>query len=656
MTHLGSAGSPPEGFLQRRLVLAAVIALVVWAVLIGRLFYLQVLQEDRYRISAERNSVRTRRVEAPRGMILDRSGVVLVDSRPSFDVAIVPSEVDDMDAALRRIAALTGRELETVHDAARTSSAGGRFAERLVARDLDRATLARVEERLWALGGVTTRATPVRAYRQGDVLAHVLGWLGEIDASQLERRDYQGYRRGEIIGKDGIEKLLDRDLRGRPGGRNVLVDAHGRELETLGAIEPQPGHNVVLTIDERLQEAAARALDAIGRGGAVVALDPRTGEVLVLLSRPSFDPNRFVSGLDRKEWNALVNHPRTPLHNRAIRGQYPPGSTYKVVTALAGLEEKVITANTKVFCGGAYTFGRRRYRCWKKEGHGSVDVHRALVESCDVFFYQTGRQLGVDRLAYYGRALGLGQPTGIDLEGERGGLVPTAAWKLRRFGERWMDGETISLSIGQGFNLWTPLQLASVYATIGKGGQRYRPYLVQRVEDASGKKLRETQPELLGEIAIGARSLEIVRDALHGVVHEPRGTGSAMRRPPLGVEAAGKTGTAQVVAMAADGSAKEDEIREEHRDHAWFATYAPAEDPRIAVAVLVEHGGHGGSAAAPIARAVVEAFLVAEREDSRPTLRDATGGDAVPRDGVGSPAAPVDPQRVSMPVEVSDAD
>ena len=608
MTQLpGSHGVEPH--LEKRIAIALLVMLVVWLLLLLRLFHLQVVEGDRYRVSAERNSVRTHRVTAPRGMLLDRRGEILVDSRPSFDVFVVPNESDDLSAAIQRVADLAGAPVEQLRERVGQPRGAGRFQALPLARDLDRGALARIEARLWALPGVLTQVKPVRAYRYGSSASHLLGWLGEISKAELASRDYHGYRRGDAVGKDGIERLLDAELRGRDGGENVLVDAHGRELERLDAVEPQPGRNVVLTLDLRVQLAAERALDATGRSGAAVALDPTSGEVLAFVSRPSFDPNRFAAGLAVEEWRALVDDPGKPLHDRVLQGQYPPGSAYKVVPALAALEEGLIGPDYRVECRGSYRLGRRRYRCWKRGGHGWIDLHRALVESCDVFFYTVGHELGVDTLAYYARALGLGRKTGFAGSAERSGLVPTQAWKERRFGEPWLAGETISLSIGQGFNLWTPIQLANAYGAIANGGTLYRPFAVKHVTDAYGRVLREFEPEALGRVPISGHALARVRRALRGVVHEPHGTGWVMRRLPGGIESAGKTGTAQVVALAKDPPRSDDDIPIERRDHAWFVSYAPADDPRIVVAVLVEHGGHGGSVAAPIALEIVKAFL-----------------------------------------------
>jgi len=614
VNRLNSSAAPSDGTVERRLTGMALIVVAVWMLLLTRLFYLQVVQGDVYKVSAERNSVRTQRVQAPRGAILDRRGEPLVDSRPAFEVLVVPHETEDVPTTLSRIAGLTGRDLAQIRESYGQPRGRARFQPQRVAHDLDRDALASVEARLWALGGVLTQVTPVRGYRYGGSGAHLLGWLGEVGAEQLREKEFQSYRRGDIIGRGGIEKLLDADLRGRPGGRNLLVDAHGKELELLSQVDPQPGRNVVLTLDHALQEAAEAALDRDLKAGAVVALDPRTGDVLALASRPAFDPNGFAIGVDPEVWRGLTSDPQKPLVNRALQGQYPPGSTYKVVTAIAGLEEKLVDAHTEIYCGGSFRLGRRTYRCWKKEGHGTVDLHKALVQSCDVYFYKLGLELGVNRLAYYARSLGLGGRTGIELNGEMPGLVPTKEWRQLRDGTPWVEGDTVSVAIGQGANLWTPLQLAAAYAAIANGGTRYKPHLLKRVEEPDGTIVRSTEPEIVSEVPVSAKTLALVRAGLAGVVSEPHGTGAIMRNLPGGVLAAGKSGTAQVVGMAAGERTDSKDLAHAQRDHAWFVTYAPADNPRIVVAVLVEHGGHGGSAAAPIAREVVVRFLEREME------------------------------------------
>ncbi|MFQ5699163.1 MAG: penicillin-binding protein 2 [Myxococcota bacterium] len=608
MTTLGSSHIA-EDRLERGLRWIALCVVAAWIVLVGRLFYLQGVQGDRYRLSAERNSVRTHRIDPPRGMILDRAGRLLVDSRPAFDVLVVPRETESLERTVRRVSRLVGAPPEPAIERVSAVRGRARFRPQPIGTDLSRDALARVESRLWALPGVLTRVRPVRAYLQGDLAAHVLGSLGEISARQLAARRYAGYRAGDSIGRSGVEALLDRELRGRPGGRHLLVDAHGRELQQLGAVEPQPGLNLRLTLDLELQRAAESALDATGHAGAVVALDVHSGEVLVLASRPAFDPNRFASGIAADTWQALLDDPRRPLQNRALQGLYPPGSTFKVVTAIAGLEEGVITPETQLDCEGSLRVGRRRYRCWKRSGHGTIDLHRALVESCDVFFYRVGLEVGVDRIAYYARALGLGRPTGIELPNEKAGLVPTSAWKERRFGEPWMRGETLSIAIGQGFDLWTPLQMASLYATIANGGDLWQPWLIERVETPQGQTVRSGAPHSLGPLPVSSETLALIREALRGAVQEKHGTAGRLRNLPGGIEAAGKTGTAQVVAISRSEESDGEPVPEAERDHAWFVGYAPAAAPEVVVAVLVEHGGHGGSAAVPVARAVLETWI-----------------------------------------------
>jgi penicillin-binding protein 2 len=611
VTSRRGARGPADPGVERRLLVGAFFVLFAWTILLSRLFFLQVVEGEQFRISAERNSIRTHRVPATRGIVFDRNGTILADARPAFDVLVVPHEAGDLPSTLGRLARLTGEPEASLVQRIGTPTGRARFQPRVAVRDAGRDVMSRVEVRLWALPGVLTQASPLRFYPFGDSAAHVLGTIGEINRSQLEDKRYAGYRPGDEVGQSGIETLVEGELRGRPGGRNVLVDVQGRELELLGAVEPQAGNNVVLTLDQRLQGVAEAALDETGRAGAVVALDPATGEVLVLSSRPSFDPNRFAAGIDRGTWEGLVHHPRSPLQNRALQGQYPPGSTYKVVTAIAGLEEGVLDADTHVDCKGSYKLGRRRYRCWKRGGHGRVDLYRALVESCDVFFYRAGVELGVDRLAYYARALGLGRTTGIDIGSEEAGLVPTSGWKERRFKEPWIEGETVSIAIGQGFNLWTPIQLASVYAAIANGGTRYRPFLVKRIEQPGGNTVRVVSPTVVEEVPISHRTLEVIRRALRGVVHERNGTGARLRGLPGDVEAAGKTGTAQVVSQSGDEG---EDVAEQLRDHAWFVGYAPADAARIVVAVLVEHGGQGSRAAGPIARRVLEAYFSTEEQ------------------------------------------
>ncbi|MDD5712710.1 MAG: penicillin-binding protein 2, partial [Smithellaceae bacterium] len=426
-----------------------------------------------------------------------------------------------------------------------------------------------------------------------------------ISRAELDRLDPESYSVGDIIGKFGIEKYLDSFLRGKAGAEQVEVNVLGKEVRSLGKIEPQAGYKVVLTIDSLLQKVASDNLK--GRTGSVVALDPRDGSILAMASSPSFDANMFTAGISHENWRRLANDPLRPMQNRAIAGQYPPGSTYKMIVAAAALQEGLITPETKFYCNGSYTLGNRTYHCWQKKGHGMVDLHRALVESCDVYFYNVGRLLGVDRLAYYARSFGLGAMTGVDLPQEKRGLIPTKKWKEQKFRIPWQLGETISLSIGQGFNSLTPLQLADAYAATANGGIVYRPWIIKRIETTDGKVFRSFGPQEKGRVPVSKRNFEIVNKGLWGVVNERGGTGYVLKRAEMDV--CGKTGTAQVIGLPDDKSRRRRIITGNTRDHALFVCFAPYKQPEIVVAVIIEHGGHGGAAAAPVARRIIDTYF-----------------------------------------------
>jgi len=592
-------------------LLAALIVLVFGAFLL-RLFQLQFIQTDDLRRRSERNYVRTVRLEAPRGDILDREGRVLATTRPAFAVQVIPNDLRRPDRTLRALATLIDQDAEALRTQLGSPRGRARFQPVQLVADLSDDQRARVESHLYALAGVVTDVRPRRLYVEEQLAAHLLGTIGEIQRGQLEQRRYADYRQGEVIGQTGVESLMQSELRGQAGGRNLVVNVAGRVEGMLDEIEPVSGGSVTLTLDLDMQRAAEQAFlpDVIGepsKMGAVVALDVRTGDVLALVSKPSFDPNAFAGGIAADTWRGLVEDEWRPLQNRAIAGNYPPGSTYKAILAAAGLEEKLVDPNRKIFCPGSFRLGRRTYRCWKKGGHGPVDMHRALVESCDVYFYHLGLELGIDRLAFFARGFGLGKSTGIPLANEQAGLVPTSTWKERRFKEPWMLGETVSASIGQGFNLTTPIQLAISYGAIANGGKVVKPRLVLRVVDSEGKVVEAPAPEVLSTVPVAPEHLARVRAALEGVVNEPGGTGGRSRVP--GIRSAGKTGTAQVVSLEHTDHLDDEDVRMRHRDHAWFVGYAPAEAPEIVVAALVEHGGHGGSAAGPVVQKVMAAYF-----------------------------------------------
>jgi len=402
-----------------------------------------------------------------------------------------------------------------------------------------------------------------------------------------------------------VEKAYENYLHGTRGGRQVEVNANGRVVRILKTVAAKPGRNVYLTIDNVLQKKAESLLRDVA--GAAVAMDPGSGRILALVSSPSFDQNFFVSGMSHEQWESLISNPFRPMENKAIQGEYPPGSTYKIITALAGLEEGVIDENTEFFCPGYYRFGNRVYRCWKKGGHGKVKIIKALTESCDVFFYQVGDQLGVDRLAWYAKAGGLGSRSGVNLDKEAGGLIPTAAWKEKRIGIPWQKGETLSVAIGQGFNLATPIQMVGLTSAIANGGTRYKPMILESIKTADGSILHQNKPRVIGKMPVSKTTLELVRQGLWAVVNSDQGTARGSRLADI--EISGKTGTSQVISRKKDDTRSEEELPAHLRPHAWFVAYAPSGSPEIVVSVLVEHGEHGSGAAAPIARELIKTYL-----------------------------------------------
>jgi penicillin-binding protein 2 len=604
----GRLGTGVDASVEERLPFLIGLILLVFCAFGVRLFQLQIIMGEVFAEESDKNSVRLVRLEAPRGDILDREGRVIATTRPAFGLQVLPSDLRHPDLTFRALGQLLGEDEAALR--AQVGDPRGRalFQPVRVAGDLSFDRLASVESHLYALPGVMTDVRPRRHYVGDDLAAHLLGYLGEVQRAQLETRAFGGYRSGDVIGQAGVESLEQAHLRGRDGGRNVVVDVRGRVVEVLDEEDPLPGDQLTLTLDLDLQRVAEDGFrpelpGAPAKMGALVAMDVRTGDILALVSKPSYDPNAFAGGVSAAAWKALTTDEWRPLQNRAIAGQYPPGSTYKAIVAAAALQERVITPETRVFCPGHFTLGRRTYRCWKKEGHGSMALHDALVQSCDVYFYQAGLKLGIDRLAFFARGFNLGRRTGFELANEQPGLVPTAAWKEARFREPWGAGETVSASIGQGFNLVTPLQLAVAYAAIANGGNVVRPRLLLRKRDADGGIVEAAAPEVRSSVPVSAANLALVREALTGVVEEPRGTGGRAR--VAGLRVAGKTGTAQVVHMQHTEDLEEDEVPLKYRDHAWFVSFAPADAPEIVVTVLSEHGGHGGSAAAPIAQRVL---------------------------------------------------
>jgi penicillin-binding protein 2 len=588
---------PPE--LSRRIGVAVAVVLVAFGAIAARLVSLQVVQGPEMRSLSEHNRVRLVRVPAARGVVYDRTGELLIDNRASFDVVFVPEDARDRPAVLRTLASHLEEREEAVVERLRAPSKRPPYEGIVVRRDLEWPGVVALETHQLELPGVSLRVGPRRYYPYGPLAAHLLGYVGEVSETELSKTTDPSIQRGDLVGKVNLEKAWDAELRGQPGGQQVEVDALGRRVRVLEEVSDVPGDTLVLTLDRDLQEEAERALG--DRTGAVVALDPRNGEVLALASRPAYDPNLFARGIQTGEWRALVEDPLKPLNDRAVQGQYPPGSTFKVVMAAAGLEEGAVGPRTGAYCRGGMPFGNHFFGCWRRGGHGRVGLHQAIVQSCDVFFYQLGQRLGVDTIAAWSRKFGLGLPTGIGLQNEKAGIIPDTQWKLHRFKRPWLAGETMSVSIGQGYVTTTPLQMALVAATIANGGTVYRPHYVQRVVAPDGTLRQAVAPEIIGDGPIlSPETAKKLRTAMRDVVMTGSGTGNKARI--RAVEVAGKTGTAQTVALR--GSNRR---ARRSRDHAWFIAFAPVEAPTIALAVLIEHaGGGGGKFAAPIAKQILQ--------------------------------------------------
>ena len=568
----------------------AFCVLVAFFVLIAaRLWYLQIIHGTDFRAKSEKNRIKTIRLTAYRGNILDRDGRLLAGIEPSFNICLIKKETRDLEALLKRLLPLLDEPASKVRARLYAARNQPQYMPVVLERNASWETVCRVEARLSELPGVIVEVGPSRRYPHGKLAPHLLGYLGEISLEELKSGRYPHARSGDLVGKYGIEARFENLLAGRSGKKIVEVDARGRLIRVLDTEPPAPGKDISITLDLDLQLAAEEAI--ADQCGAVVALDPRNGQILALASGPKFDPSLFAKGLTPEEWKALNDPLTRPLINKAIQGQYPPGSTFKVVMAAAALQEGIVRPQEQFKCLGSFKLGRRTFRCWKRWGHGDTDLYKSLVESCDVYYYNVGLKLGIDRISRYARGFGLGSKTGLDLPGEKSGFVPSRQWKLRRFHEPWQKGETLNISIGQGFMLTTPLQLARMIAAVSNGGRLYQPIY-----------LMDQEPVLQDRAPVSKGVLNRIIPALKGVIGDEHGTARSIRLN--GITIAGKTGTAQVVKQT---KRKQDEEMEwKFKDHALFVAFAPVEDPQIAVAVVIEHGGHGGSAAAPVARAVIE--------------------------------------------------
>lgn len=563
------------------------IAIGAFLLLIMRLWQLQILQGSEYRKLSEANRLRVTTTPAPRGIVFDRNGIPLVRNSPYYYASLIPDEFDKGKVAL--LSKVLNIPSEEILEKINTKGLSP-FTPIRLKQGLSFSEVAYIEARRSDFPGLIIEIEVSREYIYGDVGSHLIGYLGKLNPSQSKDPALKDVPPEAFIGQWGAEMLFDKSLRGTPGKRVIEVDALGREIRLLQEKPPIKGRDIMLSVDINLQKEAEKAFGE--KAGALVAIKPGTGEILGMLSKPSFDPNLFARGISYDEWRVLTHNRKKPMLNRAFQSQYPPGSTFKIVTAIAALEEGVISPETKVDCRGGISYGRWHFSCWRKHGHGVISLHRAIVESCDVYFYKAGERLGIDKIYDYATSLGLGRETGIELGRERQGLIPNTKWKQERKKQQWYLGETFNAAIGQGYVAVTPLQLAVMTGTIANGGNLYKPTLI-----------KDAQPVISGRARVRPETLEIIKKGLSGVVSEPGGTGWAAKSQFISI--AGKTGTAQVVAVKS-GSPY---LSERFRDHAWFVAFAPVEKPEIALAVFVEHGGHGGGAAAPIAKRAIEGYM-----------------------------------------------
>jgi penicillin-binding protein 2 len=606
------------------------IVVVVFSVLAVCFWVLQVVKHARYQEIAENNHQRTLPLRAPRGIVFDRHGRVLVENRHSYSISIVREHTKDLNRTVKMLAGVIGVEEARVREIVGRHRREPTYRPITIVQDASLSQVAAVVARRldFELPDVVVEEVPTRRYPD-TLAAHLFGYVGEASDAQVSQDD--SLKIGAIVGQSGIEKIYNALLMGTDGARRVVVNSVGREIRTLEEEPPLEGRRLQLTIDYDVQKALEDGFKALGYAGAGVVLDPNNGEVLAFASLPAYDPNRFASGIDRTTWTALNTNALKPLQDRAIQGRYSPGSTFKMAVALAALEENVVTPEFKVHCGGHANFYGRDFKCWKKEGHGTVDLRRAIEKSCDVYFYTIGNLSGVDRIHKWSTLLGLGVKSGIDLPNEVTGLVPSTQWKRERMREKWYAGETISVAIGQGQVSVTPVSMAVYTATLANGGTRVTPHLLKAVDEGSGfRPVPAPPPQSTFEIS--DEKLRAIRDGMWMVVNQA-GTGGNARL--TGYNVAGKTGTAQVISLEG-GKAAKGKTERDLRDHGWFVFFAPRDNPQIAGVVFAEHGEHGTNAA-KITKHVLETFFAKAEGRELPAV--AVKPDAPPKPKPPAPPA-----------------
>ncbi len=592
---------------RSRLLIATVILGLAFLVLGSRLWYLQVLKGEEFAKFSLENHIRVERIPAPRGRILDRYGKELVINRTSFDIYVIPKDVKDVPYLIESLTPVLDLDTAEINESISSALKKKSFKPVLIAKDINRDQLAYIEARRTSLPGVIIEINNLRQYPHDDLGASFLGYIGKVSEAELTTNPK--INSNDLVGKTGIEKGWESSLRGDDGYNQKVTDALGREVESnlfladLRNKKSVPGNDVILTIDIELQMAAEEMLGE--ESGAIVVVDTNTGEVLALASKPSFNPADFIKGIDAKTWSELINDQSSPLLNRATQGVYAPGSVFKMVPSVAVLNEGLIDPEEYVYCPGYYKSGNSKFRCWRRGGHGWVNLRNSIVKSCDVYFYKIAEMIGIDKLSKYMRAFGYGSITDLGIE-ENPGISPTREWKQQKFNKPWYKGETIVSAIGQGYVSVTPMQVAMMTAAVANGGKLLKASLVREIISYDGEHIFKHSPIVTNNIPVEPHMLELVRDAMVGVVNDPGGTGSAARVRDITV--AGKTGTAQVVSLDAQSNDRK------HKDHAWFTSYAPAEAPQISVTVLIEHGGKGGAVAAPIAGKIIEIYKKLQEE------------------------------------------
>jgi penicillin-binding protein 2 len=611
---------------QMRLAVAGAFVLAAFAVLLGRFAYLQLWQHDYYKTKAEDNRISIVPIAPNRGLILDRNGVVLARNESQYTLEISPRQVANVDETIAGL----GKVLEILprdRNRFRKLRQEIKGAESLpIKTRLSDVEVARFAANAYRFPGVEIKARLFRSYPFGESASHALGYIGRISDRDLERLEAEGltanYKGSDFIGKNGIEASYERELHGTTGTARVEIDAGGKGIRTLSSTAPVAGNNLVLTLDIKLQAIAEQAFGNFR--GALVAIEPATGDVLAFVSRPGFDPNLFVDGIDPQSWQALNDDPDKPLSNRALSGAYPPGSTVKPFMALMALQLGKRTPEYTISDPGFFTLAgvARPFRDWKAGGHGAVNLHRSVVVSCDTYYYGLAADMDIDQQHAFLSQLGFGSPSGIDIDGEKSGLLPSREWKKKRFKrpdeQRWYVGDSVSVGIGQGYFLATPLQLAYASAILANNGVAYRPHIVSRVIDARTGEARQVEPQPARTLPLNPKWVNIVKAAMVDVTR-PGGT-AARAGAGAAYAFAGKTGTAQVIAMKQGEKYDEKKVAERHRDHALFVAFAPAENPKIALGILVENGGHGSGTAAPIARTVLDYYLLGKVPDKKPEL------------------------------------